>query len=350
MTVLIYGAYGYTGELIANEAVRTGLPCVLAGRDRDRTEALASTLALPSRVFGLDDPAALDLGLEGVEVVLHCAGPFELTSAAMIDAAIRRGVHYLDITGELTVFEAAFARSAEATAAGVLLMPGVGLDVVPTDCLALHLKRRLPTATKLTLALCTNGTLSHGTATTMRRNLHRPGCVRRGGQLVSEPVGARIRDFDFGGRAGRRTCASVPWGDVSTAFHTTGIPDIDVFAAYPRALRIAMRALGLMGPVLATRPVQAVAQRLVEAFAKGAPKEARDRDAFWIYGEVTDAEGRTAAARMQTPEGYDFTASAAVEIARRVDNQRSARGFCTPAGLFGPDFALELPGVVREDL
>ena len=96
--------------------------------------------------------------------------------------------------------------------------------------------------------------------------------------------------------------------------------------------------------------MQAVAQRLVEAFAKGAPKEARDRDAFWIYGEVTDAEGRTAAARMQTPEGYDFTASAAVEIARRVDNQRSARGFCTPAGLFGPDFALELPGVVREDL
>src|SRR5687768_2983531 len=113
MSVLIYGSYGYTGRLIITQALARGLRPVLAGRDAAAVRAQAESLRLPWRVFGLDDRSAMDTALNEVEVVLHAAGPFSRTSAPMVSACLRRGTHYLDITGEIAVFEAAAARNAE---------------------------------------------------------------------------------------------------------------------------------------------------------------------------------------------------------------------------------------------
>lgn len=350
MSVLIYGAYGYSGELIARRAVKLGLPIVLGGRDAARTAALAGALGVPHRAFSLDAPADLDAGLAGISVVLHCAGPFSATSAQMVSACLRTGVHYLDITGEWTVFEAAAARTDEARERGIMLMPGVGLDVVPTDCLAAHLKARLPAAQRLTLALFTNGGLSHGTATTMRENLGRPGIVRRGGRLVPVSVGDVSRRFDLGFEAGRRTGIRMPWGDVSTAWYTTGIPDIEVFACLPWQVRTGAKLMGLAGGLLRTRFVQDLLQRRIEAAGPGPDPAHRARTLFWVYGEVADADGRTAAARMRLPDGYEFTAVSAVAIADRVLRGEWNRGFQTPAAVFGPDFVLDFENVRREEL
>jgi short subunit dehydrogenase-like uncharacterized protein len=131
--LLIYGAYGYTGRLVVSEARAAGLRPVLAGRDASALAAMAGPLGLDHRATSLDDQGGLDTALEGARVVLHCAGPFVQTSRAMVDACLRRGVHYLDVTGELAVFEAIAARDAEARACGVTLLPGVGFDVVPSD-------------------------------------------------------------------------------------------------------------------------------------------------------------------------------------------------------------------------
>ncbi len=201
-TFLLYGANGYTGQLIAREAVVRGLRPILAGRNAEAVTTLASQLGLEQRIFTLEDTAATRAGLEGVTAVLHCAGPFAHTARPMVDACLEARVHYLDITGEISVFEMAAARDTEAMAAGVLLLPGAGFDVVPSDCLALHLHRRLPTATHLALGFHGIGRFSRGTATTIVENLHGGGVIRRGGVLTNVPSAWRTRDIDFG--QGRR--------------------------------------------------------------------------------------------------------------------------------------------------
>ncbi len=144
MSFLIYGANGYTGELIAREAAARGMKPILAGRSQNKIEPLAKELGLVFRTFSLEDKKSLDYTLKEVDFVIHCAGPFSLTSAQMVNGCLRTGTHYLDITGEIQVFEEMAARIAKAKDAGIMIMPGVGFDVVPTDSLACHLKNRMP--------------------------------------------------------------------------------------------------------------------------------------------------------------------------------------------------------------
>jgi len=221
MKWMIYGANGYTGELIARDAVRRGLRPVLAGRSRDKVEVLARELGLEARVFGLDDPARLLAQIKGHGLILHCAGPFSATAAPMIEACLRAGAHYLDITGEIAVFEHAQSLNERARAAGSVICPGVGFDVVPTDCVAAALKDALPDATHLALGFDSRSSFSPGTAKTSIEGLAQGGKVRRDGKIVSVPLAYRVRRIDFG--AGEKLAMTIPWGDVSTAWHTTGI-------------------------------------------------------------------------------------------------------------------------------
>ncbi len=241
---LIYGANGYTGALIARMAAERGMRPILAGRNRDAIVAQAGALGLEYRVFALDDAAALDVALDGVTVALHCAGPFAHTDRPMVDGCLRKKTHYLDITGEAAVFEALARRDAQAKAAGIMLLPGAGFDVVPSDCLAAHLKRRLPGACRLALAFLTLSRVSWGTATTAVENLHRGGLVRQDGQLVSVPAAHKTRTIDFGDRSA--AAVALPWGDVSTAFYSTGIPNIEA-TARPERRRARARAKPAMG-------------------------------------------------------------------------------------------------------
>ena len=177
---LIYGANGYTGELITRYAVERGMTPILAGRNAIAVEALAKKHHLEYRVFSLDEKDRLDSALQEVEVVLHCAGPFSLTSRPMVEACLRNKKHYTDITGEIAVFEAMARLDQKAKDAGIMIMPGVGFDVVPSDCLARHLKDRLPSATNLTLAFYGKGSrISHGTQATMTMNIGNGGAIRR---------------------------------------------------------------------------------------------------------------------------------------------------------------------------
>ncbi len=244
---LIYGANGYTGELTARAAVERGLRPILAGRNAASVSALARALGLEHRIADLNDAVALHHLLEGVAVVLHCAGPFMSTSRPMADACLRNHVHYLDITGEIGVFEALAARDAEARRVGVMLLPGAGFDVVPSDCLAAHLKRRLPGAVRLYLGIRALGTMSRGTATTAINSLARGdgGLVRQDGALTKVPLGWRTRAIDFG--KGDRMAVTVPWGDVSTAYYSTDIPNIEVYMTFPAATINAMKAGRYLG-------------------------------------------------------------------------------------------------------
>ncbi len=309
---------------------------------------LAGAHGLEARVVGLDDPPALRRSLEGIRAVVHCAGPFGRTSRPMVDACLAARTHYLDITGEIGVFEALAARDAEARAAGVMLLPGVGFDVVPSDCLAAHLKRRLPSATRLVLAFESSGGLSRGTATTMAENIARGGAIRRAGRIVPVPAAWKTRTMDLG--RGPVEVTSIPWGDVSTAWHSTGIPDIEVYTRMTPGRRRLLLASRYLGWLLASRPAQRFLKGKIRSGAPGPDPAARARGTCRILGEVSDREGRSARASLSGPEGYTLTALTAVAALEHTLAGEAAPGFKTPSLAFGADFVLGVEGVVREDL
>jgi short subunit dehydrogenase-like uncharacterized protein len=345
--LLIYGANGYTGALIARLAVARGLRPILAGRSRAALVAVAAPLGLEYRVFALEDAAALDAALADAQLVLHCAGPFAHTSRPMADACFRTRTHYLDITGEIAVFEALAARDTEARAAGVMLLPGAGFDVVPSDCLAAHLKRRLPSATSLALAFQTLGRVSRGTANTAIENVARGGMVRRAGTLVTVPADYKTRVIDLG--RGSVTASTIPWGDVSTAFHSTGIPNIEVYTVLSTTTRRLMAASRYLRPVLGSYAAQRLLKRLVRAQPPGPNDEERARGVSLLWGEVMDDQGARRVSRVRAPEAYTLTALTALAIAEKALAGQAPVGFQTPSRAYGADLILEIPGVTRED-
>lgn len=345
---LLYGANGYTGELVARLAAAKGHRPILAGRRAGEVCALAEELRLERRLFALDDPRRVADALGGMSLVMHCAGPFSRTSGPMADACLRTRTHYLDITGEVGVLEALAARDGEARAARVMLLPGCGFDVVPSDCLAVHLKGRVPGARRLALGFQAVGRLSRGTAATAIEGLGRGGLVRRGGVLTPVAAAWKTRTIDFGD--GPRKAVTIPWGDVSTAWHSTGIPDIEVYMAGSLALRAFARAGRFLGPLLGSAAVRRFLTARVRAGAPGPSEEERRRGRAFVWGEAEDEEGRRAASRLATPEGYTFTARAALAVVESVLAGQAPAGFQTPAKAYGPDFVLGIEGVTRTDL
>jgi short subunit dehydrogenase-like uncharacterized protein len=347
--ILIYGANGFTGELIAVEAVRAGLRPILAGRRADAVAPIADRLGLEHRTFALDTPAALARSLDVPEVstVLLAAGPFSATSAAVIEACLATRKHYLDITGEIAVFEAAFRRDAEARQRGCVVLPGVGFDVVPTDCLAAILKAALPDATSLELAFAGESRFSRGTAKTMLEGAPRGGAIREGGKIRRVRSAWKTRDVPFRDR--KRLAVTIPWGDVATAYRSTGIPNIVVYtAASPRMLK-SMRRTRLIAPLIRLGPVRRWLERKIDRRVRGPDAATRQKARMQVWGRVTADSGRALEATLETPEGYQFTAMAAVECARRVAGGGVPAGATTPSLAFGPRFVLEFGGCILDE-
>jgi len=343
MTWLLYGAYGYTGQLVAEVAAARGERPVLAGRDPARLAAMATGFGWEHRAFDLADPAAAAAALSGFDAVAHCAGPFSATAAPMVDACLEAGTHYLDITGEIDVFEAVLARHADAVAAGVALLPGSGFDVVPSDCLAATLARARPDAIRLDLAFKMGGGLSPGTAKTAVEALGLTARARVGGAIVAVPAERRHRPVPFAD--GTATATAVSWGDVSTAFHSTGIPDITVYTVLPPGVSAIAAVAAAAGTSNVGRaPIQAALRRVVSRLPGPSPR-ARAKSVGQLWGSATDADGRAVTGTLTTPNGYALTADAVVRIAGRLAAGAVPPGAHTPSAAFGPDFAAELDGV-----
>ncbi len=339
---LLYGANGYTGELIAREAVRRGARPVLAGRSREKVERLAAELGCPHLVFSLDDHTALVSALQGVQAVLNCAGPFSLTARSMMQGCLATHVHYLDITGEIDVFELARSVDEKAGRAGVVLCPGVGFDVVPTDSVAAKLKEALPDATELALGFDSRSGMSKGTAKTAVESFAYGSKIRRGGKIVSEPLGSRTRRIDFGN--GERLAVGIPWGDVSTAYYTTDIPNIEVFTATSANAVKRMQRMNLFGWAVRSRFVQSVMKRRIDAKLRPPDATQRESNPTFVWGEVRNSAGHVRTARLRTSSGYALTVHSALGIMEHLLSTPRIAGFHTPTMIVGADFVSTLPG------
>lgn len=351
---MIYGAYGYTGLLVAQEAMRRGHRPLLAGRSRDKLMPVAERLGLEAIAVDLSDQNTLQRALDTVALVFHAAGPFVETSDAMIRACIATATHYIDITGEIPVFRNTFSYDDAARSKKILLLSGAGFDVVPTDCMAAYVAERVPGAKELDIAIAGLSSISPGTLKSVFDGSLQGGYARRGGKLVSLPVGKEVRKIRFADR--ERRVMALPWGDLETAYRTTGIEDITTYMAFPPRLITAASAtwpiVAMLTPVLRGvlgRPkIKRKIQRSIEARTQGPNENERRQGHSEVWVRASDREGRQAEAWLSTLEGYEFTAVAGVRIVEKTLAQRPV-GASTPALAFGRDFVLEIDGTRRMD-
>jgi short subunit dehydrogenase-like uncharacterized protein len=338
--LLLYGVNGYTGKLILEVALREGLRPVLAGRRAEAVEPIAKAHGLQSLCFGLEDPGTVARLLEPFSALLLAAGPFSKTSGPALEACLLSKTAYLDITGEVDVFEEAFARDADAKKSGIPVLPGTGFDVVPSDCLAKALSEALPGASSLTLAFRGFKT-SAGTMKTMVQSLPKGGLARVDGKLVSVPAAWKTMEVPFPDKP--RLAMTIPWGDLSTAFRSTGIPDIEVYMAVSPSAVANARRLRRFAPVLGFGFIQSFLMKRIEKHVKGPTEEERKRERSCLWGRVTKG-GSAITGTLETLEGYALTAETAVAIARRVLAGDVAPGVHTPSQAFGARFIETIRG------
>lgn len=347
--ILLYGANGFTGRLILKRCLEKGLKPIVAGRNATEIQRLAGRHGLDHRIFSLEDESKILRGLEGVDVLIHAAGPFMFTSKPMVEACIKCKTHYLDITGEVEIFEMCAGYDKKAKEAGIMVMPGTGFDVVPSDCLALHLKKRLPDADTLQLAFAGLGSgVSRGTARTVVENLGRGGAVRKNGRIAVVPNAHKTMTIDFGEI--KMLCACIPWGDISTAWRSTGIPNIEVFTGVNKNMVRGMKVGNYFGWLLKMPLMKSFLRKRVDSRPPGPSDERRKKARSYFWGTVSNPAGKSCVTLQQTPEGYTLTAMTSVAIAQEILNGNFKAGYQTPAMAYGSDFILKMESCERRDL
>lgn len=348
-TLIVYGSYGYTGRLIVNELKATSFSVILAGRQREALQKQSEETGYPFEVVDIHDPIGLRKLLAKASLVVHCGGPFRFTAKQMVDACLETQTHYTDITGEWQVFELLAGYDAAAKQAGIQLMPGTGFDVVPSDCLAVHLKKRLPTATHLQLAFAmVPGGMSRGTKKSMTESLGYGGIMRRNNELVPFTLGKDVLDLDFGTFTAKTT--RIQWGDISTAWRSTGIPTIEVFAGADEKSIRSLRLSNYLGWLLRRRWVKNFILNQIDKGQAGPSEQHLQTGKCYLRGTVRDEAGNTHTSLFNGPNAYLLTAKTAALIAEKIMTGNFDAGYKTPAMQYGADLVLEIADTERSDL
>ncbi len=345
---VIYGATGYSGALIVKQAVALGLRPILAARQQKPLMAMAQTYGLDWITARVDNPAELRLLAGASPLLLNTAGPFGATAEPLIKGCLEMGTHYLDITGEATTIEPTLQWNEEAVRRGVMLMPAVGFDVVASDCLAAHVARRLPGATRLRIGFDKSDGSSFGSLKTTLEMSGQGVLIRRGGQFARIPPGTLTHDFDYG--HGPQVSLAVNLGDIASAYHSTGIPDIETYMRSTLPVWSAMTANQYWGWLLAAPACQNLMERQMRWMVRDSSEETLRSGWGVLVAEASDAAGRTMRSRTTTVDVYQFTGYSAAAVAQRVLQGDFRPGFQTPSRVYGPDFALTIEGTRREDL
>lgn len=322
---------------------------MLAGRNEKALKQQSKDSGFPFEVADTSDYSALKNLLAKGAAVIHCGGPFQFTAKPMVIACLETQTHYTDITGEYQVFEMLATFDESARHAGITIMPGTGFDVVPSDCLALHLKNRLPTANNLHLAFAmAGGGLSRGTAKTSVEGLGYGSMVRINGKLVPVALGQKVIEVNFGPYKSK--ALNIPWGDISTAWRSTGIPNIEIFMGTSNKLIRYAKMSNYFNWLLRKRSVKNFLQRKIDSRAEGPDERKRSSGKCFLWGKSWDDAGNVASSRLETISGYALTAQTSTLIAEKIIHGNFKSGYQTPAMAYGEHLINEIKGTVLEDL
>lgn len=347
MQILIYGSYGYTGELIVQQCKDQGLLPHLAGRNQAALKAQSIKYDLPYTVCEVSVKAFKELVADH-DVLVHCAGPFIHTAEIAIEACVEGKTHYLDITGEYEVFELAQKFDRQAKEQQVMVLPGCGFDVVPSDCLAAYLKDRLEDASSLRIAFAGLGAgMSRGTAKTMVEGIGKGGRIRKNGRLIKVSSTHHITTIDFGPFSSK--AVTIPWGDISTAYFSTGIPTIMVYMAVNKKIIRSLQLGDLFGFVFRWSWVKRMMKKKVEKRSPGPSDQKRQKVSSYFWAEARNDRDDRVISKLKVPDGYTLTALCTVAILQKIQKGLIKEGYQTPSTAFGADFILEIPGCTRTD-
>lgn len=339
--LMIYGAYGYSGELMVREALKQGIKPIIAGRVAEKLAPIANELNLEYRVFNVKDASGY---LQDVTVLLNCAGPFSATAEVLVKACLTQKVHYLDITGEIDVFRKCYALDNEAKRQHIIIMPGVGTDIVPTDCLAAMLKEKLPAATRIDLAFSFGTSPSIGTVKTSIESMGKGGLIRENGRLKTVPNAYRMKKIPFQNQP--QWAVTIPWGDVFTSGISTGVPDGMVYMAMSKPSIYILRLSNPFKGIINTRFGQDLTKNLASKFIKKGPDgQARETQRGQFWGEAEAPGGDKVEMTMSTPNVYSLTVEAGIRIAKYCLGNHGKSGYYTPSMLLGSHFIDSIPGI-----
>lgn len=343
--ILIYGANGYTGKLITLEAKEKDLQVEIAGRNRKAIESLSKETGYVYHIVELTQKSELENLLKDFDTVIHCAGPFSETAIPMVEACIHSQTNYLDITGEIWVFEDVMKYHEKAQTAGIALIPGVGFDVVPTDCLAGYLKEKLPSGTNLELAFVGSKTgMSRGTAVTMAKNIAKGGFIRKNGEIKNVPLAYEVKELKFAHR--KQWCMTIPWGDLMTSYHQTQIPNIKVFSGASLKMIKKIKRFRSLKFLLGINWVQKLVRNKIEKSITGPSEKNLKSGKTFVLGTISDDMGNSYSTELITPEAYFLTAKTALATALKLQTH-NLNGYLTPAQAFGHNFIMEFENVER---
>ena len=335
--LMIYGASGYSAQLIIEELILRNVKPILAGRNELTVKSISEKFGCKFRIFELSNDKQVDEALGDIHTLLNCAGPFRLTAKELIESCLRTKTNYLDITGEIPVMHLAFSMNQKAKVSGIVILPSVGFDIIPTDCIAKHLSEKMPNAVNLKLALINKrGKISRGTWLTTLEFLKGTGRVLRDGKLIESPIGEfainiRLKNFSFSG-------LSIPWGDVYSSYHSTGIPNAEVYLAVPKRIVQLRNLLSMLLKIFRIEMVKNFAAWYIQKNLTGPSKEERNTARSFIWGRVENSKGEMVEEVYQVMEGYNLTAKGAAESAIRILNNPLKPGYYTPSLAFGSDF------------
>jgi short subunit dehydrogenase-like uncharacterized protein len=341
---LLYGANGYTGTLLAREALARNMRPILAGRSREPIEWLGRELGCETRTMSLDDPG-LARSLEDVGCVLLAAGPFSRTSRPMLDACLKARCHYLDVSGELEVIADCYARHGDAAAGRIAVVPAAGWNVVPMECLAAKLVEKCDRPTNLELGF-EGYEVSAGTAKTYSEGIAIGSAHIENGRLTRSPLAWKLRPIPF--KNGVQQGLRIPYAELVSCHRATSIANISVFMVPPPSLVTLLKYGPRFSSLMRFASVKYAVDRFAEFRFPGPDDRARRTRRTQIWARVTSADGAWRQGFLETPEPYQFTLATALGAVERVLAGSVAPGAWTPSQAFGSEFVTELGGCAME--
>ena len=336
LEVVLYGATGYTGRLIAHELDQRGATFAIAGRNPSKLEALSRELdrAPETVVASVDDPGALRAMAGRASCVLSAAGPFKDLGPPVVEAALSSGAEFVDITGEQGFLRWAWGQHQGFTRAGRTMVNAAGFDVVPSDVAAAAACRGLDQVVRLDLGIATSSGLSSGTQRTMAASTG-DWWYWDDGRFKGAPAGRFVRKFDYPG-LGESTSVFVPWGDVVTAPRSTGARVVRTFfRVKPEKARRAHLAWPITHLISKVPWVSQWLEDRAPGSGKGPSAEERERAKFTIVAEAHTPGGAIQRAVVEGRDPYGLTASASAQVALALANAEVDQvGVLTPSQLF----------------
>lgn len=327
--ILIYGAAGFMGQLFLKTIHGEKLDIVLGARDN-----FSSTYTL--RLFLLDNQTTIIENIKDVKLLINLAGPFKNTNKQLVEACIANGTHYIDIAGEVTELETVFAYDIKAKNANIMLMPGAGFGVVPTDIVANLAKDKLPDATHLKIAYITNGGASKGTLKSVLTDINKDGVILEN-DVFNKAMPA-FKTFQFLVYNKEQEVVYNPWrADLFSAKISSGIQNIETYANFPSFIVKMMH-----GKLLWLRDF--ILKRLINLFPIGPSEQQLEKGFTICFAEVKNAKGEKANAYIYGPEAYVFTANTLLAITKNIVANNFKSGFQTP-NIYGKELLKSIPNI-----